>query len=357
MRVGLAFACASALSLPAGAQLRPAPHARCVVTAHAAVALDDALDPLAPPALLPLDGVTVLAWRDRAGALRVQRFAPDLRSLEEPRVLAEPVSVFTMARTPTGFALAYVERGQDLVVARRSASMEAQNVPRVVEALTAPVTSLALAPVEEGLLLAWATPSAVRVMPLDARAVPRSPSSVASDQPGARSVRLDAAEPTTLRVDASDPAVEPWVLTLLPDGSVASRARWPIGALGPVRLGGASLTAQINPAGSPMLLRSNAIVAPAALADPAVEPRARLDALALDRDLVVAMVSDAAAGRQSLARLLPDGSASWLTGVRGVVPGPATLAVQSPAAVLLLTRDASHSPARTTLQRYACALP
>lgn len=356
-RRALACASALALALPARAQLRPAPHARCVVTAHVAVAPDDTADPLAPPALLPLDRLTVVAWRDRAGALLVQRFAADLRALDEPRVVAQPVRIFTMARTPTGFALAYVERELELVVARRSASMEAQNVPRVVEAVRSPVTSLSLAPVAGGSLLAWSTPAAVRVMALDARGVPRAPSSVALDQPGARSVGLDADERATLRVDAIDPSVEPWVLTLQPDGAVSSRARWPIGALGPVRLGGVAFTAQINPVGSPMLLRSNVAAPPAAIADPAVAPRARLDALAVDGELAVALLSDPVAGRQSLARLLPDGSASWLTGVRGALPGRSSLAVLSPGTVLLLTRDAAHSPPRTTLQRYVCTLP
>lgn len=356
-RRALACASALALALPARAQLRPAPHARCVVTAHVAVAPDDPADPLAPPALLPLDGITVVAWRDRAGALLVQRFAADLRALDEPRVLAQPVRIFTLARTPTGFALAYVERERELVVARRSASMEAQNVPRVVEALRSPVTSLSLVPVAGASLLAWSTPEAVRVMALDARGVPRAPASVALEQPGARSVGLDPAERATLRVDAIDPSVEPWVLTLQPDGVVASRARWPIGALGPVRLGGVAFTAQINPLGSPMLLRSSVAAPPSAIADPAVAPRARLDALAVDGELAVAMVSDPVSGRQSLARLLPDGSASWLTGVRGAIPGRSSLAVLAPGTVLLLTRDAAHSPPRTTLQRYVCTLP
>lgn len=353
----LAFVCASALALPARAQLRAAPHPRCVVTAHAAVAPDDSLDPATPPALLPLDTVTVVAWRDRADALRVQRFAPDLRALEEPRVLAQPARVFTMARTPVGFVLAYVERDRDLVVARLSASLEAQNVPRVVEALPSPVTALAFASVSGGALLAWATAHEVRVRPLDPRGVPRGPSSVALDLAGVRSLRLDATDPISLRVDASDPTVEPWVLTLGSDGAVATRARWPIGALGPIRLGGAAFVAQINPLGNPMLLRNSAVVAPAAIADPAVAPRARLDGLAVDGDLVAALVSDRVAGRQSLARLLPDGSASWLAGVRGAVPGPATFAAQAPATVVLLTRDAAHSPPRITLQRYGCAQP
>ena len=353
----LALLVATALPLSARAQLRPAAHPRCVVTAHAAVALDDALDPRTPPAVLLLDTITVLAWRDRADALRVQRFAPDLRALEDPRVVAQPVRIFTMARTPTGFALAYVERDHDLVVARRAESLEAQNVPRVIESLTAPAAALAFASFAGGALVAWATPTAVRVMPLDARGVPQGASTVALEQPGSRAVSLDASDPITLRVDASDPAVEPWVLTLQPDGVVASRSRWPLGALGPVRLGGAALTAQINPLGSPMLLRSTAVVAPAAIADPAVTPRAQLDALAVDRDLAVALVSDPVPGRQAITRLLPDGSASWLAGVRGVIPGPLTFAVQAPGVVALLTRDSAHSPPRTLLQRYACALP
>lgn len=355
-RPWITLACASALALPARAQLRPSARPRCAVTAHAAVAADDALDPRAPPALLQFDTVTVVAWRDRADALRVQRFAPDLRALEAPRVVAQPVGVFTLARTPTGFALAYVEHARDLVVARRSASLEAQNVPRVVESLGSPVTAVAFASGTGGALLAWATPAEVRVIPLDARAVPRGPSSVALDEGDVLALRLAAAGTVTLRVDPSDRAVEPWVLTLRPDGAVSGHARWPVGAFGPVRLGGATLSAQINPAGSPMLLRG-AVVAPAALADPAVAPRARLDALAVDRDFAVALVTDTGSGRQSLARLLPDGSASWLSGVRGAIPGPGTFAAQAPGTVLLLTRDSAHSPPRTVLQRYGCAPP
>ncbi len=348
---------AAALPLSARAQLRPAARPRCVVTAHAAVALDDALDPRTPPAVLLLDTVTVLAWRDRADALRVQRFAPDLRALEDPRIIAQPVHIFTMARTPTGFALAYVERDHDLVVARRAESLEAQNVPRVIESLTAPTAALAFAAFAGGSLVAWATPTDVRVMSLDARGVPQGAASVVLEQPRSRALSLDPGDPITLRVDVSDPAVEPWVFTLQPDGAVASRSRWPLGALGPVRLGDSALTAQINPLGSPMLLRGNAVVAPAAIADPAVTPRAQLDALAVDRDLAIALVSDSSVGRQSLTRLMPDGSASWLAGVRGVIQGPATFAVQAPGVVALLTRDGAHSPSRTVLQRYACVWP
>ena len=353
----LAFACAMALALPARAQLRPAAHPRCAVTAHAAVAPDDALDPRSPPALLALDGVIAVAWRDRGGALRLQRFAADLRALDQPVVVAQPVRAFALARTPTGLALAYVERDHDLVIARRSASFEAQNVPRVVATVAASVTSLALASVAGGALVAWATPAEVRVLPLDARGVPRGESLVALEQVGARALRLEAADPITLRVEAAEAAAEAWVLALLPDGMVVSRARWPAGALGPVRLGGAALTAQINPLGSPMLLRSSPLAAPAALADPAVAPRARLESLAVDLDLALALVSDAAGGRLSLARLLPDGSASWLASVRGFVPGPATFAALAPSAALLLTRDTTHSPARTVLLRYGCTLP
>jgi hypothetical protein len=353
----VAFACATALALPAAAQLRPAAHPRCVVTAHVAVAADDALDPRAPPALVALDDVLVVVWRDRAGALHGQRFAPDLRALDEPRELARPVGAFALARTPTGLALAYVERDRDLVVTRRAPTLEAQNVPRVVESLGTPVAAVALAATAGGALLAWSTSSEVRVTALDPRGVPRAPSTVALEQTGARALRLDAADPITLRVDALDPAVEPTVLMLSADGTVTTRARWPAGALGPLHLGGAALTAQINPLGSPMLLRGGALGAPAALADPAVAPRARLDDLAVDRDLVVALVSEPGGGRQSLVRLLPDGSASWLAGVRGVIAGPSTLAVRAPAAVLLLVRDTAHSPPRTVLQRYACARP
>ncbi|MDP3220798.1 MAG: hypothetical protein Q8S73_42325, partial [Deltaproteobacteria bacterium] len=196
-----------------------------------------------------------------------------------------------------------------------------------------------------------------RVLPLDARGVPRGEAQVALDQPGVRALRLAAADPITLRAEPAGPAAEAWVLALLPDGMAVSRARWPAGALGPVRLGGAALTAQINPLGSPMLLRSSPLAAPAALADPAVAPRARLESLAVDLDLALALVSDADGGRLALTRLLPDGSASWLASVRGFVPGPATFAALAPAAALLLTRDTGHSPARTVLLRYACALP
>lgn len=358
MRPALAFALTLACAGPLGAQLRPASHVRCAVTAHAALTSDDDVDPRAPPALVAIGDVTVVAWRDRDGTLRAQRFAPDLRFLESPRVLGESVGAFALARTPTGVALAYVERGHDLVVARLSSAFAAQNVPRVVERLVAPVSALAVASVSPtGALLAWSYPTEVRVMALDARSVPRGASSVALAQPAVRAVRLDVAGAATLRVDPADPAVDPWVLTLRADGSEIARARWPIGALGPVRLGGAALAAQINPLGSPMLLRSPGAAAPAAIADPAVAPRARLDALAVDVDLAVALVSDAAAGRQALVRLLPDGSASWLAAVRGYVPGPSTLVVQSPSTVLLLTRDTSHASPRTVLQRYACPLP
>ncbi len=358
MRPAYAFACALACAGPLGAQLRPAAHPRCTVTAHAALTADDDIDPRSPPALLALGDVTVVAWRSRAGTLRAQRFAPDLRFLEAPRVLGEAVGAFALARTPTGVAIAYVEREHDLVVARLSAAFAAQNVPRVVERLAAPVSALAVASVTPaGALLAWSYPSEVRVMALDARSVPRGPSTVALDQPTVRALRFDVAGTATLRVDPADPAVDPWVLTLRADGSEVARSRWPIGALGPVRLGGAVLAAQINPQGNPMLLRSPADAAPTAIADPAVAPRARLDALAVDDDVVLALFSTSSNGRQALVRLLPDGSASSLTDVRGHLPGPSTFVVDAPSTVLLLTRDASHAPPRTVLQRYACRLP
>lgn len=360
---GRALACALAFAGPLGAQLRPAPHPRCAVTAHAPVSASDDLDPAVPPALLLVGDVTVVAWRDRAGALRVQRFAPDLRFLEAPRVVGEPVEAFALARTPTGPALAYVERRRDpahperapehdLVIARLSASLEAQNVPRVVEHLTSPATALTLSASERGFTLAWSSPAEVRALSLDPRGVPRAPSVAVLDQPDVRALRVDSAG--TLRVDPADPAVDPWVVTLRAPGVEPSRARWPIGALGPVRLGGAVYTAQINPQGNPMLLRSAPV--PTAIADPAVAPRARLDALAVDQDVALALVGDPTPGRQILARLMPDGSASSLASVRGHLPGPATFAVQAPATVVLLTRDTSHAPPRTLIQRYACLL-
>jgi hypothetical protein len=354
---GRALSVALTLALPASAQLRAGSHTRCVVAAHALVAADDALDPLAPPSVVPLDEAVAVAWRDRAGALRLQRYSLDLRPLDEAVVIGQPVRAFAMTRAPSGLVLAYIEGDHDVVVARRSVTLEAQNVPRVVAAVTAPTVAIAIAPVLGGALLAWASTDAVRVLPLDGRGVPRGASRVALDQPGSRALRLRPGDPILLRVDATDQGVEPWVLTLQPDGTVDTRARWPVGALGPVRVGGVALTAQTNPLGSPMLLRSSALVAPAALADPALAPRARLDALAVDRELVLALVSDSAGGRQSLVRLLPDGSASWLTVVRGAVPGAATFAAIAPGTVLLVTRDATHSPARTSLYRYACALP
>ncbi len=359
MRRALAFAIALTCAAPLGAQLRPPAHPRCAITAHAAITADDDIDPRAPPALLAIGDVTVVAWRSRAGTLRVQRFAPDLRFLESPRVLGEAVGAFALGRTPTGLAIAYVEREHDLVVARLSNAFAAQNVPRVVEHLAAPVSALAVTSVTPtGALLAWSHPTEVRVMALNAHSVPHGPSRVALDQPAVRALRFDGTGTATLRVDPDDPAVDPWVLTLRADGSEVARSRWPIGALGPVRLGGAVLAAQINPQGNPMLLRSPAVAAPTALADPAVAPRAHLDALAFDDEVVLALVSAPTNGRQTLlARLLPDGSASVLIAVRSHLPGPATFVVEAPSTVLLLSRDTSHTSPRTVLQRYACPLP
>lgn len=355
-RRALALALLGALGLarPAAAQLRPAAHPRCTVTAHAPLSADDDLDPSTPPALLLLGDLTFVAWRDRSGGLRLQRFAPDLRYLETPRVLADRVGAFALARTATGLAVAYVERERDLVLARLTPALAAQNVPRVVDHPSAVVSALALAP--GGSLLAWAEPTEVRVIPLATSGVPRGPSASRLDQPAVRALQLDATG--TLRVDPTDPAVDPWVLTLRPaDASVVTRVRWPLGAWGPVRLGDAVLAAQINPQGMPMLLRSAPVVPPSALADPAVAPRARLDALAVDQYLALALVGDPSNGRQALVRLLPDGSASWLAAVRGYVAGPATFAAQAPGTVVLVARDASHGAGRLLLQRYACQAP
>ncbi len=329
----------------------------CVSAAHAPVAPEDALDVRFPPAMaLVGDGLAVL-WRDRDRALRLQRYAADLRPSTEPRTLAQPVDVFAFAPAAAGAVAVWVEEEREVVLGRFGSSLEAQNVPRVLAAANGPVTAVAVQATATGLLVAWSTAAGVYRVATTATGVPRAAPAPLLGGFVAGALSFDGAEPAGLRAEAAPRGADAWVFTLRGDGAEEGRARWPSSVSGPVRVDGQSMGGQVTAQGAPALLRAPVEAPPTLLADPSVAPRARIDGLAADGDLCVATVVDVASGRASLARLLADGSAAWLGPLRGLLSGPTTMAARAPGTVWMLSREPSHTGPHDVVTRYACAVP
>lgn len=313
----------------------------------------DGVDPSAAPVMVPLPDGAVVAWRTAALALRVARVDLQSRRVGALRELTAAAGSFALARTRDGVAVVYVEREREVVLARLSLAMESQNVPRLLHRAAGAVGDVSVAALRDGVLAAWEEPAdhAVQLCATDPRGVPRGPVSRAGD--GSRPRWWIAPDGAALRVEPGGATAEPAVWSVSHEGAVTSRSRWPSGASGPVALGDAMYSVQSPTTGDPMLLRVP-VAGPGALIDPAQSPAHRIDALAADGAQLAMLATDARTQRQTVWRLLTDGSASALGTVRGWYAGPQSVAVRGDA-VDVITRDAGpHGAVHPSVVRIEC---
>jgi len=273
-----------------------------------------------PATLVALEGGALLMWLDAAGALWGRMFDAEGQPGMPARTLATEVSQFAVTRTATGFAVAWLEAGRDLVLARINLRLEGQNVPRVVRSFGAgePVAGLQMATLRDGLLMLWSRPAERAVMALatDGRAVPRGVPAPVAEGASPQLVRLGESDTTVLRVEA--PTGGTTAHTLGSDLSLGARLRWPAGAVGPVELHGAMYTVQPMVTGQLLLMRvPSGGGIPATMPDLSLAPGLRPVWAHGAAGIVLARALDTRTARQVLVRLFADGSNSVVGVFRG----------------------------------------
>lgn len=258
-----------------------------------------------------------LAWRDtEPGTLRLRRLNDEALPVGETRVLGRAVSRFVMSPTPSGVAVAAVERGREVLVSRVSVANEGQNVPRVVATVPEGVASLSMVPGSTGLSLVWSAldTRAMTGLGLDSRGVPRGPGVPLGSGDAVRLVRLATADATLLFYNESP--TQTMVATLGSGLALTSHVRWPLGAAGPVEMGGAVYSVQPLLNGHLVLYRMlPGAVVPVTMPDISLAVGMR-PVRAVGAGPVV--LAEAREGNNSavLVRLFSDGSSSTLGSVR-----------------------------------------
>jgi hypothetical protein len=331
----------------------------CVVTQVALAGFEgDAVDPVIAPRLVFAGDAAVLAWRERSGALRARAFDAQWRPVGPARELARPAGAFTMVATPTGVAIAYVERGHDVVLARLNGRAEAQNVPRRVAREDAPLDSVALAVTDAGLVVAWSADEGrtLRASVLDPRGVAHEGAVELGAGRAPRLAWLASMGALALTVSALSPSEDATLLGLSTTLQVNTRLRWPASMLGPLELDGALHGVQVHGSGAPVLVRVPPGGAPVGLAGegPSRARYALVDA-AHDGASALVLISDAPSGRLLVARASPDGSLAPPALVRQGAPTPATIAVRGDGVAFVARREvAAHTLSRVAVAQARC---
>ena len=293
------------LCVAAVATAQPAPRTvrareTCATTVHPLpTPLADRLDATSPVSLALLADGAFVAFRDREGQLRLARADDALEPRGDVRVLAAGASAFSMTATRAGVALAWVEPGNSLVLARVDAENELENVPRLLTATRVPIDRVAVTVAGEDLAAAWSAPRGAGAFALraDARAVPRGGAQGMGD--GALLGLSWLSDVGALALTVSTPAGEGAWVSLDDRGREISRVRWPVGARGPVTVDGASWAVLLSATGAPVLARAAGIVA--ATETPPAD--ARIDAVLAREGRAVAVVQRVAASRQGTLHL------------------------------------------------------
>ena len=309
-----------------------------------------------PVALVPVEGGALLAWLDTRGVVWAVSLDAEGVALGAPQRVAEGASQMAVARTPTGFAFAWVEGSRAVVLARRNARLEGQNVPRLV--YTAPegesVAALQLGALREALVLVWAQPTARVVMALttDTRGVPDRAAVQVAEGASPRLVRLPESDTTALLVEQPGGTA---ALTLGGDLSTASRLRWPTGAVGPVELNAAVYTVQPMVTGQLLLMRAHTAGGiPATMPDLSAAPGLRPLGAHGAAGVVLARAREPRGDREVLVRLFPDGSSTRLGPFRGWRDDEPVTVGPDGVAWALQREGAPHGAARPSVLRVQC---
>ncbi|MFO0644766.1 MAG: hypothetical protein U0326_00860 [Polyangiales bacterium] len=352
--------CALVTAFTAQAQPRRAQRPGCALASNTlALAEGDAVDPSTAPWVVFTAGGAVVAWRERSGSLRVRAFDAQWRPLGAAREVGRPSSAFAVTATPTGAAIAYVEDGHDVMLARVNGRAEAQNVPRRVAREDAVVESLALASTESGFAVVWSAAAGrtLRGAALDLRGVSHAPATDLGEGRAPRLAWLPSLAALALTVEGVEADSDASLLGLSPTLQVNSRLRWPVATLGPIDLEGALHGVQIHGTGTPVLVRvPPGGAALGAASDATARGRYGLLDAAVDGVSAFVLIDDLANGRLIVARTSPDGSLAAPTAVRTGSPVPARLSTRAEGAVVVVRREpAAHGASRVVVTQVTCA--
>jgi hypothetical protein len=355
--LGAVLVAGLALAESASAQPRRASALGCSVAHHTLVVADaDGIDATAAPALVFVGEGAVAVWRARSGALRLAAFDAAWRPLGATRELCREGGAFALVGGPTGAAVAYVERGRELTLARVNARGEAQNVPRLVVRGDGALREVALTRTDAGSLVVWRDDLGLtRALALDVRAVPRGAISTVG---GARSLHLGWLPTQGVAALVHDPALpsdEPALVSLSASGEVMARLRWPVATAGPFELPAGLSAAQITLGGLPTLLRvppgGSALAAPEA----GVRERFTIVAAASDGAGAAVVYHDATTGRMLAARVAESGVAASPAVVRTGPLVPASVTVRGDGDAVVTHRESgAHGGARVVATRVTC---
>lgn len=364
MRLSALFVLAlSALMAPRASWAQPhrAQRQGCTLT-HTTLSLTegDAVDPAVAPTVVFTAGGAVVVWRDRAGSLRVEGFDAAWRPLGAAREVSRPVRAFAVTATPTGAAIAYVEREHDVLLARINARAEAQNVPRRIAHEDATIDALTLARTDAGFTAVWSADGGrtLRGAALDHRGVARDRPSDLGEGRSPRLAWLPSAEAFALTVEGIAPESDSSLVGLSPSLQVNTRLRWPAATLGPIEIGGALHGVQLHGgAATPSLVRVPPTgAALGAASDGPARGRFTLLDLAVDGTSAFVLFDDLANGRLVLARTSPDGPVVTPATVRTGASVPARIAVRHEGVAVVIRREpGAHGAARVVVTQATCA--
>lgn len=344
---------AIALAATASAQPRRAAQPSCAVTHHTLASLDgDAVDATQAPLAAFANGGALVAWRTRAGALRLAAFDASWRPLGPARELSTEAGAFALAEGPAGAAVLYVERVREVVLARVNARGEAQNVPRLLHRAEGPLREVALTRTDAGWLALWRDDlRQATALPLEPRGVPRG-AGVALGVGRHLRARWLPAQGVVALVQDGVYGDEPGLVSVTNAGEAAARLRWPAATAGPFELPDGLSAAQVTAAGIPVLVRVPPGGATLAAPDGAVRTRFSLAAAAPDGAGVTVVYHDADAGRTLAARA---GDPSPPAVVRVGAAVPVGVAAAPDGAVVVTHREAAaHGGARIVATRVVC---
>jgi hypothetical protein len=353
-----ALAVAAALSA-AGARARAqSPRMTCQVSHQTLVQTEsDHADPAVAPALAFTAEGALVMHRGRNGGLWLHRLDAQLHALGEARELTSEAGAFALIESTDGVVAVYVERGQEIVLARVSARGEAQNVPRVLARAATTVRAVAITRTPEGFVLAWTVEgeSAVRALATDTRGVPRGEAQAVAAGAAPRIEWLQGVAVAALAMGA--PGDDPAVVQLSPSGEVIARTRWAAGVLGPVELGGGVYFVHAHTTGVPVLERVPVGgIASGFEVGALTASRVHLNQVISDGASAAVLTTDLHAQRQFVYRLAPDGTASAPALVRSNAQSPASMGVRRDGVFFVVTREAgAHNTARIAATLVTCA--
>lgn len=359
MRAPLRAVLAAGLALAesASAQPRRAPSAGCTAAHHTlAVADAEGVDATAAPALAFVGDGAVAVWRARSGALRLAAFDAAWRPLGGPRELCREAGAFAVVGGPSSAAVAYVERGRELTLARVNARGEAQNVPRLLVRAEGALREVALTRTDAGSLVVWRDDlGQAHALAVNDRAAPRGAVVAVGAARSLHLTWLPQQGVAALVHEGQSPGDEPTLVSLSGSGEVIARLRWAAVTAGPFELPAGLSAAQVTLGGLPTLLRVPPGGATLAAPEAGVRERFTLVAAAPDGAGAAVVFHDATTGRTLAGRAPESGVAAAPALVRTGPLVPASVALQSDGAAVVTHRESgAHGGARVVATRVTC---